>query len=159
MRWSGIVLHHSLTKDGASVNWKAIIRYHKEHNGWSDVGYHFGIERVGKEWRIYEGRSLSAKGAHVKERDFNAKYIGICLVGNYDKTDVPKKAWNLAVSLVEVLQSKFDIPTENVIAHREAQAISGVLKIHRKTCPGLKFDVSKFREEVGYGRKTNTINQ
>jgi len=158
MRWSGIVLHHSLTKDGETVNWNAIVRYHTKDKGWSDVGYAFGIEKVGEEYRIYEGRPLDRKGAHVKELDFNAKYIGICIVGNYDKGPVPMEAWSLAQSLVEVLQEKFDIPTQRVIGHREAQAFAGVLPDYRKSCPGAKFNLVAFRRGLFDGKAFSNKN-
>jgi len=34
-----VVIHHSLTKDGQAVSWGAIERFHRETQGWSDVGY------------------------------------------------------------------------------------------------------------------------
>ena len=66
-----IVIHHSLTKDGTVVDWEAIRRYHKETNGWSDIGYHYGIERVGGGLSLQVGRPESQPGAHTKEMHMN----------------------------------------------------------------------------------------
>lgn len=169
MRWQGIVIHHSLTKDGTSKNWNAIIKYHKswayqgvtitQQEGeklvaegkrvkrpWSDVGYHFCIEQVNGEWIVFAGRSLDKKGAHTKELDFNAKFIGICIIGDFDKTQPPPEALSLCESLVEILQDALDVPVENVLGHGEAQKIARVVK--PKTCPGLNFDMGKFRVKL-----------
>lgn len=148
LRWKGIVLHHSLTKDQITVDWKSIIRYHTKERGWSDVGYHFGIEKSKNGYRVYEGRSLSRRGAHVKQLAFNAEFIGICVLGNYDKELVPIEAWTLAQSLVEVLQKKFDIFQGNVIGHWEAQKIAGLVLDDRKTCPGKNFNMDAFRQGI-----------
>ena len=72
-------IHHSLTKDGTVVDWDAIRRYHKETNGWTDIGYHYGIERVGGGLSLQIGRPESQPGAHTKEMHMNLKSIGICV--------------------------------------------------------------------------------
>ncbi len=80
-----IVIHHSLTKDGIVADWEAIRKYHREVNGWSDIGYHYGIERVGRRILLQVGRPESEFGAHTKEMHMNSKSLGICVVGNFDQ--------------------------------------------------------------------------
>ena len=48
----------------------------------ADIGYHFGIDKDGK---IYEGRPIDVKGAHVSKA--NTGKIGIVLLGDFDTTD------------------------------------------------------------------------
>jgi N-acetyl-anhydromuramyl-L-alanine amidase AmpD len=40
---------------------------------------------------------------------------------------------------------KYNIPRENVLGHREAQAIGGLPVEQRKTCPGKNFNMDAFR--------------
>jgi hypothetical protein len=173
---SYIVIHHSLTADGATVNWDAIRKFHTswrfsgesvseqraaELKGrgmhveapWKDVGYHFGVENVKDDYLVMQGRPLDMRGAHVGDGGFNQKSIGICLVGNFDKTLPPEKQWLLSLLLVARLQAhyaakKIVIPNKNVIGHREAQALAGVKEIGRKSCPGNLFDMDKFSEDL-----------
>jgi hypothetical protein len=55
-----------------------ITRWHVEQNGWSDIGYHFVIDRDGK---VFSGRPLWRSGAF--EPKVNATGVGVCLIGGY----------------------------------------------------------------------------
>jgi N-acetylmuramoyl-L-alanine amidase len=132
-----IFIHHSLTKDSKTVSWDAIRRYHKGL-GWRDIGYHYGIELINKNFEILLGRMEGTTGAHT--RGYNRNSIGICLVGNYDIADVPDSKWKLTQKLVKNICLRYDINADNVLAHREVASY--------KSCPGNRFDIDKFRFEL-----------
>lgn len=138
MNWRYIIVHHSLTKDGSTVSWGAIRRYHTEVRGWKDIGYHFGIELVGRDFEIFVGRTLDEPGAHTKGH--NHEGIGICVVGNFDLVPPHPAAWAKLVKLIKWLMQEYNIPPENVKGHREFAPY--------KTCPGKRFDLDRLREEV-----------
>jgi hypothetical protein len=135
---SSIILHHSLTKDDQVVSWGAIRRYHVETLGWSDVGYHFGIELVGNAYEVFVGRMLNEVGAHCKGR--NTDSIGVCFVGNFDTSPPPREQWHLGVRLVRAMCDIFAIPNGQVFPHHRFASY--------KSCPGRKFDVAKFLSEL-----------
>ncbi len=169
-----IIIHHSLSADGAEHNWEAIRRFHMSwrYNGntitpekaevlqaerkpvvapWSDIGYHFGVENVGGQYVVKTGRPLDKRGAHVGDGGFNIKSIGICAVGNFDKAEPPEEQWWTTIFLVRRLREHYatknnPIPVVHVLGHREAQAIAGVDKLQRKSCPGDRWNMDKFRE-------------
>lgn len=144
-RWEFIVLHHSFSTDEATTrNWDAIRKYHKNVNGWTDIGYHWGIENVNGTLTILEGRPMTRDGAHAI--GFNSNGIGICLVGNYDM-EAPSAARLEALSgLVTQLMAEHGIPAMNVIGHRETYKMRGVDQ--GKTCPGSAFDLDAFRRSL-----------
>ena len=132
-----IIIHHSLTKDSGTVSTGAIRDYHIHINGWSDIGYHFLIEFMRESVEIVCGRMPDKTGAHCKGN--NSDSIGICFVGNFDKTVPSNSAWNAGVKLVKYLIRQFDI--KEVLGHHELNPA--------KSCPGKFFDMDKFRKEVG----------
>ena len=83
--WEEIVIHHSGTDRG---NLAIIDRYHREQRHWESAGYHFvigngtdsgdGEIEVGPRW------SNQQIGSHCRGR--NHKAIGICLIGNFEKS-------------------------------------------------------------------------
>lgn len=135
-----IILHHSLTADAQTVSWNAIRRYHVQYLGWRDIGYHFGIERVGKRYEILCGRMMNDNGAHCKQFGMNAESVGICFVGNFDNVTPPVEQWKLGIKLVKTLAEVLGIPHENVRGHREFATW--------KSCPGERFNLELFRREL-----------
>jgi N-acetylmuramoyl-L-alanine amidase len=137
VRPTHIIIHHSLTKDGSTVSWQAIRRYHVETKGWNAIGYQLGIEKIGDHYEILMGRMLDEVGAHTK--GLNAKSIGICVVGNFDEEELPSEALEILLELCRSLMDIFGIPVENVKRHSDYAD---------KSCPGTKFPWERFIEAL-----------
>ena len=135
-----IILHHSLTKDDTTENWNSIRKYHIFDLGWNDIGYHFGIEKIGKRYEILTGRFMNQRGAHTKQDNMNSQSLGICFVGNFDQDFVPNDMWMLGIEFVRSLMAILKISKFNVYGHREFA--------HYKSCPGEKFDLDSFRAQL-----------
>jgi hypothetical protein len=118
---------------------------------WPTIGYHFGVELVDDVWTYQAGCSLKDIGYHTK--GFNERAIGICMVGNYggkfDGSDGQKPdpiMLQMALKLVRFLKMKYDIPTTQILGHRETYKYLGRPVV--KTCPGTKIDMEKFRIQL-----------
>lgn len=158
-----IVLHHSLTQDGETVSWQAIRRYHMAwkcdgvavtpesvndlmaqgmpvQRPWRDIGYHFGIERIGGRYEVLAGRMITEMGAHCSARHANYTSLGICFVGNFDEVPPPKEQWDLGVRLVASLCDVLGIAVVNIYGHRELAT--------SRSCPGHAFDLEQFKQQV-----------
>lgn len=65
---------------------RAIQDFHMRTRGWSDIGYNFLVDYLG---RIYEGRGWTAVGAHAKGH--NTESIGVCFIGKDGDATPPAK--------------------------------------------------------------------
>lgn len=143
-----IVLHHSLSLDSNSLlNWDSIRRWHVDHNGWRDIGYHFGIELFNNEYEILVGRMPNETGAHCTHSGMNRKSIGICVVGDFDSLRPSDELLNRLRKFTLGLMTVLDIPPEQVIGHRDAGLMDGFdwRKGEYKSCPGKKFPLDEFK--------------
>lgn len=82
-----VVVHHTATANGYTrAQAPAIIRgvyvFHIKGRGWSDIGYHFLVDRFGT---VYEGRkgSLDKVPLGVHTGGFNTHTIGVSIIGDY----------------------------------------------------------------------------
>jgi|Wag4MinimDraft_13_1082653.scaffolds.fasta_scaffold02729_2 hypothetical protein len=125
--YEGIIIHHSATRDSASKSWSAIRDYHIHTNGWRDIGYHFGVERIGDQYQILGGRPLSEMGAHTAGHN---NTIGICLVGDFDEQAPADEAMQLLFRLILGLMIAYGFKPEQVRFHSDYS---------EKSCPGRYF--------------------
>lgn len=120
----------------------AIRKYHVEHNGWRDVGYHYLVRKDG---RVEAGRPLSQLGAHTQGANDT---IGVCVAGDGDSEHWTGRQWLAVVDLVRALRSQFrSLAPLPVYGHREAPAALGAAPT-TKTCPGRLVDMNDVRAAV-----------
>lgn len=140
MRVRYLILHCSDTEDGPGLSWPAIRRYHMEERGWSDIGYHYGIERYGPRIAVLRGRPPWVRGAHCRAAGRNRDSLGVCVVGKFDEDPPSLGVYDATVQVLARLAWAFHIEPDRVAGHREFDK--------RKTCPGLKWDLDKLREDI-----------
>lgn len=150
MTKSHVVVHCSATADGLVPNWGAIRKYHTTdpYHMWRDVGYNFGIERIGDYVEVLMGRHPDDRGAHCPQLDMNEKSIGICMIGNFDVTPPDVQRWEKLKQLIFWIMNRYNIPVSNILGHREVQEMAGIEFKNRKTCPGTRFDMALLRKEL-----------
>lgn len=137
-RTTHIIVHCSATASGSV---QAFRDYHVNHNGWADIGYHWviGNGHGMPDGQIEAGRKEDLVGAHCVGYNFNS--IGICIVGDTDKTPpTPAQMKTLITKLVQ-LRKQYSIPARNILGHRETA--SGTAE--GKTCPGKLVDMDQLR--------------
>lgn len=137
--WRHIVIHHTASAAGS------VETIHEAHlgRGWDGVGYHFvigngnGMEDGAIEptfrWRE------QMHGAHAGKNEYNQHGIGICLVGNFQESHPSAAQLTSVKRLVATLKHEYQVPSENVIAHKDVKATA---------CPGKNFPLA----EVGSSR-------
>lgn len=139
--WRGIVIHHSLTRDGTTVSWDAIRRYHMDPAGppvyrMKDIGYHAGVEMIGGAYEVLLGRPLDWIGAHT--RGVNRTHLGLLFVGNYDHAAPPDEMLRVACERVlRPWMKALNIGVANVRPHSD---------FADKTCPGRFFSMAHLLE-------------
>lgn len=92
-----------------------LIRNGHRGKGWSDIGYHYIVDRSGNVW---QGRDITRwQGAHVKNR--NENNIGVMCLGNFVEQR-PSEAQIAGLNrTVAQLLAYYKIAPSNVFTHRE----------------------------------------
>lgn len=123
-----ILLHHR-AGDGN------LLSIHQEHleNGWAGIGYHFYVRKNGEVWA---GRPINTIGSHCP--GMNAKSIGICFEGNFEKEKMNNIQMNAGLALIKYVRSNY-YPKAKIGGHRE---------FYSTACPGKNFPLDYFKKSA-----------
>ena len=138
--WRYIVIHHSASPSGNAASFDTMHR----RKGWDGIAYHFVInngkggpdgrlEVTDRWWQQKHGAHAGALPANAlpdERNEFNEMGIGICLVGNFEKSAPTKRQMQTLGKLLRSLRDKFDIVPDEVFGHRH---------VKQTACPGRYF--------------------
>lgn len=159
--WIGIVLHHGAANSASERHdIQAYANFHvspvaEGGRGYSDLGYHFGIEEDGGIWISDAGdkarwiwqrpgghtkATRSLDGKIVMPAGVNDSCVGICFAGDFNMQELTREAFASGVQLcVELMRGGI---------HQQADVIYPHSRFQDKDCPGKKFPLEKFVETV-----------
>lgn len=137
--WQRIVVHHSAIKYGNAKKYDATHRRNGMKNG---LAYHFlignGIDSGDGEIEMGPRWKKQLLGGHVKSYQTNLTAIGICLVGNFEKTRPSRQQIEALSQLVHWLQDDILRKKVQFVGHKE-------LKGEQTLCPGRFFPLKTMR--------------
>ena len=140
--WQYIVIHHTATGSGSveSIHEEHRRRKDADGNPWLGIGYHFVIGNGdGMQDGLVESTfrwEEQIHGAHSGNAMFNARGIGICLIGNFEQSPPTMTQMQAVRNLVKVLATRHQIPRERIIGHASVKATA---------CPGKYFPLNELR--------------
>lgn len=155
---------HTAAADIRNVDATRINQWHLD-KGWSGIGYHYVIiddrHDTKADGTIEKGRNENKNGAHVY--GVNSISLGICCVGHGNKNDFTSAQKVSLVKLLTELAEKYDVPTENILGHREVnllveKGIVGESASTTKSCPGHKVDTDEIRGLVEVARTGGVVS-
>jgi hypothetical protein len=142
-----------------------ICRFHRNSNGWNDIGYNFLVDRFGT---IYEGRAggLDKPVVGAQAQGYNAQSTGIAQIGTFMRVGQSHAAlvstarllrWKLPISGVPTYGRTTLVSTggsdnkHRAGAHVRVKRISGHRDVDATDCPGdaLYAQLPELRRMVG----------
>jgi uncharacterized protein with LGFP repeats len=163
------IVHHTVNANDYSPEQVpamllAICHYHRDSNGWNDIGYNFLVDRFGRLW---EGRAGGVDqpvvGAHTA--GMNTQSTGISNLGTFDEAGVTPEAMDAMTRLIRWKLPLHGQPTSGTTtvvsnggsgskyaAGQEAvlDRISGHRDVNNTDCPGgaLYAQLPELRQRV-----------
>jgi hypothetical protein len=148
-------VHHTVTanayrpQDSAGIV-LGIARFHRDVNGWNDIGYNFLVDRYGQ---VFEGRAGGVQNAVVgaQAQGYNAQSTGIACLGTFSSVTQTEAGMNALARLIGWKLSLHGVPVQGEVTvvsnggetnrYRAGtpvrlQRISGHRDGDRTSCPG-----------------------
>ena len=154
-------VHHTVNTNDYSADQSAsivlaIAKYHRDTNGWNDIGYNFVVDQYGQ---VFEARAGGVEqavvGAHAQ--GYNSQSTGIAVLGTFSSVPFPEPAMAALSQLIGWKLSLHGVPCEGSLivssgggdlnrypagAPVTLQRISGHRDGDATSCPG----------DAGYGQ-------
>lgn len=142
-RWRYVVIHHSATKEGSA---RSMDMYHRQKRRMENgLAYHFvigngrgtrdGAIEIGDRWR------RQIKGGHLASDRLNEISIGICLVGDFNRSRPTAEQMKSLRALVSYLMRRSRVGTSAVKTHRQ-------INTKPTECPGKNFPTTSLLQSL-----------
>jgi hypothetical protein len=109
-------VHHTVTANDYTPDQSAsivlgIAKYHRDTNGWNDIGYNFLLDQYGQ---VFEGRAggvdQAVIGAHAQ--GYNSQSTGVAVLGTFSDVPIPEAAMAAITQLLGWKLSLHGVPCE-----------------------------------------------
>jgi hypothetical protein len=109
-------VHHTVTANDYAPEQSAAIvlgiaKYHRDTNGWNDIGYNFLVDQYGQ---VFEGRAGGVEqavvGAHAQ--GYNSQSTGVAVLGTFSDAPIPEAAVAAIAQLLGWKMSLHGVPCE-----------------------------------------------
>ena len=158
----GVTIHHTAgTNNYTAAQVPAILRgiyrYHAVTRDWGDVGYNLFVDKFGRAWEGRRGGpERSLRTAHAL--GMNYATAGISMLGDYNRTSVPRAAFDGMAQVTSWKLLTHGIPRNGRLTHtnkyedwtRTLNVVHGHRDVNQTSCPGAKFyaRMGEFRSRV-----------
>jgi hypothetical protein len=112
-------VHHTVSsndyrpEDSAGIV-LGIARYHRNSNGWNDIGYNFLVDQYGQ---VFEGRAGGIDQAVVgaQAQGYNSASTGIATIGTFTSVPFPEAGMDALARLIGWKLSLHGVPTQGQV--------------------------------------------
>ena len=112
-------VHHTVStnaygpEDSAGIV-LGIARYHRDSNGWNDIGYNFLVDQYGQ---VFEGRAGGVDQAVIgaQAQGYNSDSTGIATIGTFTSVPFPNAGMEALARLIGWKLSLHGVPTQGQV--------------------------------------------
>jgi hypothetical protein len=109
-------VHHTVTANDYTADQSGsivlgIAKYHRDTNGWNDIGYNFLVDKYGQ---VFEGRAGGVEQPVVgaQAQGYNDQSTGVALLGTFSDEPIPEPAMAAVAWLLGWKMSLHGVPCE-----------------------------------------------
>ncbi|HEX5899527.1 MAG TPA: N-acetylmuramoyl-L-alanine amidase, partial [Solirubrobacteraceae bacterium] len=109
-------VHHTVTASDYTPDQSAsmvlgIAKYHRDTNGWNDIGYNFLVDQYGQ---VFEGRAGGVDQAVIgaQSQGYNSQSAGVAVLGTFSDVPIPEPAMAAITQLLGWKLSLHGVPCE-----------------------------------------------
>ena len=122
----------------------AICRFHRNSNGWDDIGYNFLVDRFGT---LYEGRAggMTRPVIGAQVAGYNSESFGVSNIGTFSSVPQTHEAIDAMARLIRWKLALHGVPSQGTVtihsssgAARTVQRISGHRDANNTECPSSR---------------------
>jgi hypothetical protein len=109
-------VHHTVTANDYTEDQSAsivlgIAKYHRDTNGWNDIGYNFLVDRYGQ---VFEGRAggVDQPVVGAQAQGYNDQSTGVAVIGTFTDVGIPEPAMAAVAQLLGWKMSLHGVPCQ-----------------------------------------------